>query len=472
MEGNKFKNLVEDTCLFAISNFGSKILVFLLTPLYTSILSTEEYGVADLITTTINFIYPVLTLAIADATLRFALDKEKNKKKVLSNSLALTFISIVFLMLFYPLLARIDYNIKQYWTVFVVTYALFNIHNCMSSYLKGIGNTKLFAIQGLIQTFTIILSNIFFLIVLKTGLDGYLISIAFGYIVPIFIMLIVGKITKDLFPIGMDFALLKEMLKYSIPMVPTLLAWAINTSIDKYMIIGLVGLSASGVYSVAHKIPTIFTTVMSIFTQAWQISAITNYGSSDESEYHTQIYTGLNIFSLIGCMCVIILSKWLAGFMFAKDFYAAWRYVPFLTVSALFASHGGFLASTFRAAKKTTSLFISVILGSILNVVLNWTFIKLYGTLGAAIATALSFIVVWLFRFILSQKIVKIKINVVSTIISYTLFLVTAIVTTFESNYTYIVSIISLLVIVIINIKDIENIVRVILKSLIKRKGI
>ena len=58
---NKYKRLFKDTGLFAISNFASKILIFLLTPLYTSLLSTEEYGTADLINTTINLVYPILT---------------------------------------------------------------------------------------------------------------------------------------------------------------------------------------------------------------------------------------------------------------------------------------------------------------------------------------------------------------------------------------------------------------------------
>lgn len=185
------------------------------------------------------------------------------------------------------------------------------------------------------------------------GLDGYLLSVIIGYIIPIVIMIVCGKLYKVIIPFELDWPLMKDMLSYSIPMVPTLLAWAINTSIDKYMIIGFIGLSDSGIYSVAHKIPTIFTTVMSIFTQAWQISAIANYGSDDESQYHTVIYSGLNIISVIGCLFVILLSKWFAAFLFAKDFYVAWRYVPLLTVSAMFASHGGFLASSFRAAKKT-----------------------------------------------------------------------------------------------------------------------
>ena len=78
---NKYKKLLTDTGLFVVSNFASKLLIFLLLPLYTNVLSTEEYAVADLITTTINLTFPVLTLSITEATLRFAFDKNVKKMK-------------------------------------------------------------------------------------------------------------------------------------------------------------------------------------------------------------------------------------------------------------------------------------------------------------------------------------------------------------------------------------------------------
>lgn len=467
----KIKTLVKDTGLFAISNFGSKILVFLLTPLYTSILTTEEYGIADLITTTISFIYPILTLAIADATLRYALDKGNDKRKVLNNSILLTLLSIAVLLLFKPAIMLISQTIGHYWTIFVITYALFNIHNCISNYIKGIERTGLFAVQGLVQTVVIIVCNIVFLVFLKLGLDGYLLSVIIGYIIPIVIMIVCGKLYKVIIPFELDWPLMKDMLSYSIPMVPTLLAWAINTSIDKYMIIGFIGLSDSGIYSVAHKIPTIFTTVMSIFTQAWQISAIANYGSDDESQYHTVIYSGLNIISVIGCLFVILLSKWFAAFLFAKDFYVAWRYVPLLTVSAMFASHGGFLASSFRAAKKTKSLFGSVLLGSVINVGLNWTLIPRYGALGAAVATSISFTVIWLVRFVLSQSIVEIKINKVATFFTYVLFFGSAIAMTLDIRGAYLIVITTIVIVVLLNYKDCLLLVKGVAKVFDKKRN-
>jgi O-antigen/teichoic acid export membrane protein len=101
-------------------------------------------------------------------------------------------------------------------------------------------------------------------------------------------------------------------------MIPTLVAWAINTNIDKFMIISLCGLGESGIYGVAHKIPTLMTTVLSVFTQAWLLSAINNYGDSDESEYYTNVYKALNIVSVLGCFAIIFMTKFMSELLFAK----------------------------------------------------------------------------------------------------------------------------------------------------------
>ena len=468
-----YKTLAKDTGLFAISNFGSKILVFLLTPLYTSILTTTEFGIADLINTTIHFIYPIFTLAISDATLRYALDKTNSKSAVLNNSMLLTIASTVLLLLCYPLIGFLDETIKTYWAIFVVTYTLFNVHNCFSNFVKGIGKTTLFAIQGLVQTLAIIVFNILLLVVFKMGVNGYLLSTIIGYGIPILIMFFAGKIYLYWRPFKIDNELLKDMLKYSIPMIPTLLAWAINTSIDKYMIIGFKGLGESGIYSVSHKIPTILTTILSIFTQAWQLSAISNYGSKDESEYYTKIYKGLDAVSLIACMIIIGSSQWISKFLFADEFYLAWSCVPMLTISALFSSHAGFLSAAFRASKKTTSLFVSVVAGAGINIILNLLLINKLGVIGAAIGTASGFLVLWLIRIVMVQKIVNVKIKILTTVISYILMTVSALLISFEFKYSYAIFGISAFVIIILNfsqVKSVSSLVYGILKNKIKKK--
>jgi len=455
MGTNKYKTLARDTGLFAISNFGSKILNFLLTPLYTIVLATEEFGIADLLNTTIQFLYPILTLSISEATLRFVLDKEKDKTKVLGTSLAFICIAVLILMSISPVMIALNTPISEYWGTFVLMFALFNIHDCFSNFIKADGKTKLFAIQGIINTLSVIISNIILLVVFKRGIRGYLISTILGHIVPLIVIFFAGKIYRHIKITTVDFSLVKEMLAYSIPMIPTILAWSINTGIDKYMITGMIGLSENGIYSVAHKIPTIVTALVSVFLQAWQLSAISNHGEADESGYYTTVFSGLNIISLFGSMMIIIFSKFLCGVLFSESYFLAWKCVPLLCLSAIFSNYAGFLSAAFRAAKKTGALFVSVATGAVSNIVLNFFLIREFGIIGAAMATAASFGIVWIVRFIMVQKIVKVKMNLFSGVISYFLLVYSAVAITFEFVWCYQIAIASIFAIFIVNFKAI-----------------
>lgn len=463
---SKTKQLAVDTILFGISTFGSKILVFLLTPLYTAVLLTEEYGVADLINTTVNLIYPVLTLAITDATLRYALDKDCEKSAVFGNSVAITALSVLLLMACYPVMktlnSEIAAQISNYWGYFLATYAMYNLHVCFSNLVKGMGKTKLYAIQGIIQTVTVILCNIYFLLLAKIGLQGYLLSVILGLIVPTVLMFFAGGLYKFIFPFRLDKALLQEMLKYSIPMIPTLLAWSINMYINKYMLIGLLpqgeGLSASGIFSVANKIPSILTSVLSIFTHAWQLSAISNVNDPDESNYYTRMYRGLHIVSLVGCLLIIPLSKIASEILFDPNYYSAWQHIPFLTMSAFFSCLCGFLASAFRAYKKTGQLFVSVAIGAVVNIILNFVLIKNIGVVGASIATAASFVVTWAVRMRTIQKLVKVKIQLPQTIVTYILVITGCLLISFDVPYAYAVYMVSCVAAIALNYKDVKDV--------------
>ena len=82
---NKYTELIANTGALAIGNFSSKILVFLLVPLYTSVLTTEEYGFYDLVFTTIQLLIPVFTCNVTDAVLRFTLESENHIKQQINS---------------------------------------------------------------------------------------------------------------------------------------------------------------------------------------------------------------------------------------------------------------------------------------------------------------------------------------------------------------------------------------------------
>ena len=436
----KYKRLLSDTVAFTISNFASKVLVFLLIPLYTAVLTTEEYGISDLITNTINLMYPILTLAVMEATLRFAFDSNVKKNEVLSNSLLMVGISVVILIAATPAVRIYSSDIYKFWIWFVIIYAGYNIHVIFAQYAKGCGHTKPFAVSGVIQTVVIISSNLIGLLALRGRLNAYLLSVALGdYIATIF-LIISCKQYKDIKHFKINKKLLADMLKYSIPTIPASIAWFINVSLDKYIIIAKIGIAASGIYSVAYKIPSVINMVSSLFTSAWTLAAIDNVNEKDNSEFHTTTYNYFNIANVMLCSFLIITAKLFGRILYSNEFFEAWKCVPMLLISYVFSGLSGFLAGAFRAAKKTSGLFVSVCAGAVINTILNFVLIDYMGIFGAALATMISFCTVWVIRLVTIRSIIKLKINIVRDAAVYILLVAEALIITFELPYCYIIS--------------------------------
>lgn len=473
MDG-KYKKLLSDTFLFTLSNFASKAISFLLIPLYTRILTTADYGISDLIQTLVNFLYPFLTLSISEATIRFAFDKKEKKEGVLSTSLSIIVLGWLLLVLTTPLVYVFNIELSKYWLFFLAYYLTYNIHYCFSQYTRGCDKVRLFAIQGIVHTAIVILSNIILLLGLKMGVVGYLISFIIGYVFSTLHMIIGGRFAKDIFHFKFDKVLFKEMLKYSVPMIPTQVFWWINNAADKWVIIAFKGVAENGIYSVAHKIPTILTMVTSIFNQAWQVSAFNNYKQKDNDAFISNVYSVFTFMNLLICTLLITGSELIGTVLFAEEFLPGWVFVPPLLIAAVFNGISGMLASVFTSEKKTNKLFISTGVGAVLNLVLNVPFVMRFGAIGAAYATAISCIAVWFTRIIQAGKYVKIKANYVLQIISFVIIALQAVLTANQKGDSFVIGAVALLIILLCNIAEIKKMSSTFIgftKNIFKKKG-
>lgn len=465
---NKYKKLTLDTLLFGISTFASKILVFFLLPLYTAVLTTEEYGVADLLNSVVNLIYPILTLAIAESCLRFLFTKDVKKNEIVSVLFLFILLSTVFLLAVYPLTNLFGSTMHEYWWYFVLLYLGYTLSNCLSFYCRGINKNLIFAIQGIVQTIVLIFCNLIFLLGFNIGLRGYLLSMIISYFCSSLVVIIWAGVYKELIHFKINPSLLKKMLIYSLPIIPTMISWWINNSADKYFIIAFVGLGASGVYSAVHKIPSLITTVASVFNNAWSISAISEENSNDRSSFYSSIFSFFLIIMIFGGATTILLSKFICKLLLSNDYFSGWIFVAPLVCASVFSSLAGFLASIFRATKKTSILFISTLVGAIINIALNYSFIKLFGTIGVAYTTMISFFVVFVIRMICCQKIAPFKVNYLKLSFSLFLMIVEALIVCNNIPYMYLYSAIIILLLFVIFFKDII----ILIKKLFSKKCI
>ncbi len=415
---NRYKKLFSDTVILGLGTFGSKLLVFLLMPLYTALLSTDQYGTAELITGTANLLIPLACVGIGNGIFRFAADKEENKSVVFSSGMLLLGCGLLGFLLLSPLLSLVSYFDGYLWLI--VLYVIFaNIQAVCAQYVRAVDRTRLFALQGILNTVLTILFNILFLLVWDLGVTGYVLSVIVGNLLTTVFLFLAARLWKEFKLAYVKRETVKELLWFSLPMIPTTVCWLITDLSDRYMVTYFCGEHINGIYSAAYKIPTIVTLISSIFMQAWQFSAVTQ--SSDEKaceNFYSKVFEGFLSLIMIGSAALIVLSRFLSSLLLHSNYYEAWRFMPVLLCAAALEAIVSFLATVYLVKKKSMHSFYTAILGSALNLLLNFLLIPQIGGMGAAIATLASYCAVMIARLIDAPRIIAFRLYLTRLIIS------------------------------------------------------
>lgn len=421
----KYSYLSKNILLFMISGFVPKILTFLLVPIYTRYLTTEEYGISDLISTTVSLLLPIFTLDIQDAVMRFAMDKNYNQKDVFS--IAFKIISMGFIIILVGVIVISQTNLiklkSSYLFFFCIMYLTSAINNSVSLFCRGIDKVKVMVVSGILYSIVSVISNIVFLVYLKLGLIGYLIANSLGAVISL-VWCFIGANLFSYLKLRTSRKTLKEMLIYSFPLIFSVLSWWINNASDRYILSWMSGVGIMGLYAVAYKIPSILSVFQNIFIQAWSISAIKDFDKNDTDGFIGNMYTMVNFSMILLCSIIMIGNMIIAKILYLNEFFEAWRFVPPLLISVVFNAMALFIGSIFTAVKDTMTLSVSTILGAIVNVICNFIFIYFFGGYGAAFATLIGFMVTLIMRNIILKKYIDMKINRKRDFVAYLLLFI------------------------------------------------
>lgn len=418
---NVYKKLLSDTLLIALSTFGSKLLVFFLTPFYTAMLSTEEYGIMDNVVQLSNLLIPIASAGIANAVIRFGLDGVTDKKSVYTFGIVITALGSALLLAFYPLLDLIPYT--NGYTLLVCFYVIAsNFHAACAQFSRSCGNVRRYAEGGILCTATAIGLNILFLAVFHWGVAGYVLSSILADVICSFFYILTDK-QWNAFSLasirGKDrLATDWDMLRYAIPLIPTTVcSWIINMS-DRFIITGVLGESANGIYSVANKMPTMLIVVSNIFTYAWQITAFANQPKEERERLFSNVARVYQAITFVGAACLIVTAKISQTLLAGPDYYEGWRYVPMLSLATAFCCLANFLTSVYMVDKRSVATFVTILIGAVLNVGGNILLIPAMGPMGAALATAVSYFAMFIVRVFHSRSSVAISWDLPRFIIS------------------------------------------------------
>lgn len=415
------KYLAKNVLLLTISNFASKILVFLLIPLYTSVLSTAEYGTFDLFNTTVSLLIPVLTANISEAVLRFALDKGADHCSIFEVGLRYVGASICFVCIAVIFLSSIGAfpMFAEWWPMFVLLYVTHALHALTSNFARGLDRVRDVAIAGVVASVVLVSLNILFLIPLGMGLAGYFIASLLSTSTQIACLIVGARMWRYVGKHSRNRELECAMRAYSLPLAANSVAWWVNSVSDRYVVTMFCGVADNGIYSVGSKIPQILNVIQVIFNQAWVLSAVKDIDAKDESGFFRKTYNAYGFLMVIACSILIVLDKPLAMIMYSNDFFEAWRYVPFLMISMVFGALAGHLGGVFAAVKDSRLYAQSTIAGAVSNVILNLMLVPIMGPLGASIATAVSYWMVWVIRRRIVRRHITITFSLLRDYVSY-----------------------------------------------------
>lgn len=451
----KYKYLLKNMIAFFWGNMGTKLISFFLVPLYTNILAPSEYGEIDLILSIAGVLSPFIACGIHEGIMRFSLDKNADRSLVLSIGMrififsSITFIGICYVFRFIPIISE---NI-----LFLYLYCTINeLMTVFFCYIRGCDNIKLYSFLGFLAALFMALLNILFLLVLDWGMDGYKLSMLISSIITSIVAIFLGHIFRDFSLTKWDKTIAWKMMKYSLIFIPNaILWWCINAS-DRFFISYICGTEENGIYAVAYKIPTLLNMVASIFMQSWQMSAIKEYENREETGFYDQIYRLLTFFMGLATIFLILLNKPVLRLYVGQEYINAWRYSPPLMVAFFMGALGTFWGSFYIASKDMKIYLNSAICGAVTNIILNIILIIKLGTIGAAVATMVSYIVVMLIRMIGIQKRVDIKAangQIISAVICMSVALISAYL---SDIWMYGISILNIVVYFVLSKKSIQ----------------
>ena len=395
---NQKKLLLKNTVIIAIGKLSTQIVSFLLLRLYTSKLTTAEYGTYDFLVTLSTFLLPIITMLMEESMFRFLIDAEdlKSKKRVITATIAYTTVgTIIFTLIAGIVMGLMQYEYAIVFLLFIISNVLIGISNALA---RGTGKIKLYSLSNFILGASTIVLNIVFIVNFKLGVSGLLWSNTVANSITAIVVLMKLHLPQFISKKDLSKKTMRDMLRYSIPLVPNNLSWIIISLSDRLMLTWMTGADANGLYSIANKFPNIIYTFYGFFSTAWKESAARILKEDNKAQYYNSIYKDIKFFLKAIVLGLIAIMPFAFPLLVDPNYNEAYIYIPILVISIYYTNMSNFYGGIFTAYKNTKIMGSTTLLAAIMNVTLNLLFIPKMGIWAATLSTLISNVIVFAYR--------------------------------------------------------------------------
>lgn len=419
----KLRGLLVNIALFAVNAVATKLVTFLLVPLYTYFMTAGEYGVADMSLTVISLVTPLATLAVADAAVRFIVGDRAHGSEYAFIGFAVTLASAAIVALLSPSLdLGVFGGLGAYKGWFVLAYTSSALLQLCGEVARGTGEVKLIPICAGVSSLITCISAVLLIGALGMAVVGYFVSVSVGPLFATAVYLTVGGMgrlaldgARPVLGTGGRLGRIKElcapMLRYSLPLIPNSLFWWVGTSINRFFITGMLGISASGMFAAAGKLPNLLNTAYSVFQQAWQLSAFQESGEEGLDGFFSSVFRVLQAAMTVLCALISFLAPWLAMVFLQGEFYGAWQMISILLIANLMNVFNAFYGTVYTTTMHTSYIMRTTVVGAAACVLLTPALIVPFGTYGACVASAVGNALVFIMRARDSRRYIRFKVG-------------------------------------------------------------
>ncbi|NCB93986.1 MAG: lipopolysaccharide biosynthesis protein [Clostridia bacterium] len=429
-QSNRYLRLLSDTGVFVIGNFLAKLIQYFLLPLYTSAMTTEAYGTAELLNNLSEMLFPIVTLALYEAVFRFAVDQNQDLDALLYESTSLLckiFLGIFSFVLVFQRFVGYTYT---YELLFVLVSYSFRM--LFANYARGGGYTKCFSLSGVVNALALAIFSWIFLVCVHYGARGYLLALGCAHISSLVVLFVGAGIPRRLLLHKRNRRLLVAMLYFSAPLILNNIAWWVTSMSGRYVILLTYGAGLAGLYAAANKLPAVISVVSQVFQQAWQLNSAREYQSRNHEVFFENVWriysTAIFLFGAIAISSTPIL----AHMTLRNEFFEARHYIPPMMLAVIISCLSAYFGSLLIAYKMTKVAMKGMLLGATINMLLAIILIDPLGIWGVLTASVVCYLTILIHRAVSVQRKFPVNLHLRQTISLFLLLLIETVLMCFD----------------------------------------
>lgn len=370
-EENKIIRFIKTSITFFLGNVLSKLVAFLLIPIYTKYLTPSEFGSYDLVITIIGLLVPLVYAQIWDGVFRFAFDNEdlEEKNKVITNGFMIMGICTILYLIIGVIINQLK---SDTFSILSLMYGMMLAMQYQYTVISRVYlNNFIFSLSGVINTLVTAILNIVMIINFGFGIESLYISSIIGIVIQILMIELVFKSIKNFNIKYLELNLIKLLIRFSLPLSISTISYWLLSGFTKIWISVNLDISANGLYAIANKFSGLILLAVGVIQFAWNEMI---YIAANNKESNLMYQNGIRFafkVTMLSSSLIIFISKLIFPILVDNQYLDAINLIPITIVGVVANSFASFTATIFLANKKSSTVFITTILAVIANLTLS-----------------------------------------------------------------------------------------------------